>query len=98
MKSFHLKAENGQIILRGNRYATLGGVENAIASVRKNCETDVRYVRSRALNGKHFFTLHAVNGQAIGYSAMYESESGMDNGISSVMKNAPGAETEYTDG
>ena len=40
------------------------------------------------------FNLKATNGQVIGTSESYESTSGRDNGIESVKKNAPGAETK----
>jgi uncharacterized protein YegP (UPF0339 family) len=36
--------------------------------------------------------LKAGNGQVIGQSEMYSSEASRDNGIASVMKNAPEAE------
>ena len=39
------------------------------------------------------FNLKATNGQVIGTSESYESESARDNGIASVMKNAPDADT-----
>ena len=45
-----------------------------------------------AKNGKPYFTLKATNGQVIGQSQMYASERNRDNGIASVMKNAPIAE------
>ena len=43
-------------------------------------------------NGEFHFNLKASNGQIIGTSQMYASESGCKNGIASVMKNAPEAE------
>ena len=42
----------------------------------------------QAGNDKLYFNLKATNGQVIGVSEMYESESGRDNGIESVKKNA----------
>ena len=38
------------------------------------------------------FDLKATNGQVIGSSQMYASEKTRDNGIASVMRNAPEAE------
>jgi uncharacterized protein YegP (UPF0339 family) len=38
-------------------------------------------------NGKNYFVLKAKNHQVIGKSQMYESASGMENGIKSVMTN-----------
>ena len=45
---------------------------------------------------KPYFNLKAGNGQVIGTSELYESEAGRENGIESVKKNAPEAETEDT--
>ena len=39
-----------------------------------------------------YFNLKALNGQVVGTSQMYSSASGMENGITSVKKNAPDAE------
>ena len=49
-----------------------------------------------AKNGKWHFNLKASNGQVIGSSQMYASKSGMQNGIKSVMKNAPDASIDDT--
>lgn len=45
-------------------------------------------------SGKFYFHLLAGNGQVIGVSQMYTSEDSAENGIESVMRNAPGAEIE----
>ena len=58
-----------------------------IESVKKNAVEDARYKRKEAKNG-----LKATNGQVIGSSEMYSSESARENGIESVKKNAPEAE------
>jgi uncharacterized protein YegP (UPF0339 family) len=88
---FNLKADNGQVILASEGYDAMAGCKNGIESVRKNAPTDARYERKTAANGKFFFNLKATNGQVIGTSEMYESESGRENGIESVKKNAPDA-------
>ena len=44
-----------------------------------------------AKNGKPYFNLKATNGQIIGQSQMYASERNRNNGIASVMRNAPDA-------
>ena len=43
-------------------------------------------------NGEYQFNLKATNGQVIGQSQMYASVATRDNGIASVMKNAPEAD------
>lgn len=89
---FNLKAGNGQVILTSEGYTTKSACNNGIESVRKNSQDDSRFDRKTSTNGKPYFNLKASNGQIIGNSEMYESESSRDNGIASVTKNAPDAE------
>ena len=90
---FNLKAGNGQIILSSEMYESRSAAEGGIASVQKNAGDDGRYERKTSSNGKSFFNLKSSNGQVIGSSEMYESDSAMENGIESVKSNAPGAPT-----
>ena len=87
--SFVLKAGNGEVILRSQSYAGESGARNGIASVQANAPNDAMYERKQASDGRSFFNLKAANGQIIGTSQMYKSESGRDNGIESVMTNGP---------
>nr|WP_211092574.1 DUF1508 domain-containing protein [Chitinophaga varians] len=91
---FVLKAGNGEIILASETYATKIAVENGIASVVSNSPRKERYESKSTSNGKYYFNLKASNGQVIGASGMYQSESSRDNGIQSVMRNAVGAQIE----
>ncbi len=91
---FNLKAGNGQIILSSEGYTTKAACMNGIDSVKKNSDDDNRFKRLESSNGKPYFTLTSTNGQVVGTSEMYESTSARDNGIESVMKNAPDAEVE----
>jgi uncharacterized protein YegP (UPF0339 family) len=91
---FNLKAGNGEIILSSEGYTTKTACENGIESVKKNSAEDKRFDRLESKNGKHYFNLKATNGQIIGTSEMYESKAGRDNGIESVKKNAPDADTD----
>lgn len=90
---FNLKSGNGQIILSSEMYNTKAACENGIASVQKNAADDSRYERKEGASGKHHFNLKAGNHQVIGSSQMYADVAGMNNGIESVKKNAPDAET-----
>ncbi len=95
---FNLKAGNGQIILSSESYETKQGAEKGIDSVKKNASDDNRYERKTAKNDEAFFVLKAGNGEPLGRSETYSSTSAMENGIDSVKKNAPDAETvELTD-
>ncbi|MBQ7640295.1 MAG: YegP family protein [Bacteroidales bacterium] len=88
---FNLKATNGQVILASEGYNTKAACLNGIESVKKNAVEIKRFEKKVAKNGKPFFCLKATNGQVIGQSQMYASEKTCDNGIASVMKNAPEA-------
>ncbi len=88
---FRLKAGNGEIILASEGYKQKPSAENGIESVRKNAPLDERYERKETSSGKPMFNLKASNGQVIGTSESYSSDSARDNGIESVKKNAPDA-------
>jgi len=88
---FRLKAGNGENILASEGYKQRASAENGIESVKKNAPTDERYERKETAAGKFMFNLKATNGQVIGTSQSYTTESGRDNGIESVKKNAPEA-------
>jgi hypothetical protein len=88
---FNLKAGNGEIILKSEGYRDKGGAQNGIESVRKNAADASRFEKKTSVNGKFHFNLKAANHQVIGSSEMYESERSRDNGIASVMANAPDA-------
>jgi len=91
---FTLKASNGQVILSSQMYASKSSAMNGIESVQKNCGSDSLYEKKTAKNGKFHFNVKSTNGQIIGSSQMYSAESGMNNGIESVKKNAPGADVK----
>ena len=89
---FNLKATNGQVILTSEGYKTKASCLNGVESVKKNSQDDKRFNKKVASNGKPYFNLMATNGQVIGSSQMYANETSMNNGIASVMNNAPEAE------
>ncbi len=91
---FSLNAGNHETILSSQGYSSKSGAENGIESVRKNAGSDAGFERKEAKSGDFYFTMVAGNGQIIGTSEMYKSEAGRDNGIESVMKNAPDAEVK----
>ncbi len=88
---FNLKSSNGEIILQSERYKAKSGAENGIKSVKMNAPNDARFDRKTATNGKPYFVLKAANGEIIGTSEMYSSESARDSGIESVKTMAPDA-------
>lgn len=88
---FNLLAGNGQVILASEGYASKPSCMNGVKSVMKNAADAKRFESKVAKNGKFHFNLKATNGQVIGSSEMYESQTSCENGIASVKKNAPGA-------
>ncbi|MEM9032784.1 MAG: YegP family protein [Pseudomonadota bacterium] len=91
---FRLKAGNGQTILASEGYKQRASCVNGINSVKKNAPDDSRYERKETKSGQHMFNLKATNGQVIGTSESYTTTAARENGVASVMKNAPGAETK----
>lgn len=88
---FNLKAGNGQIILSSEMYETKPACENGIESVRKNAGDEKRFETRANAKGEPYFVLKAGNGQEIGRSEYYSSDSACQNGIESVKNNAPDA-------
>ena len=94
---FRLKAKNGQNILASEGYKQKASCENGIESVRKNSQDDSKFELKESESGKWSFNLKATNGQVIGTSQSYETESGAKNGIASVKTNAVDAIVKEVD-
>ncbi len=90
---FKLVAGNGEKILKSEGYVYKWSCQNGIDSVKANAPYDSRYEKKKASNGQYFFNLTAANGQVIGTSETYVTESGRDNGIAVVKRDAPSAGT-----
>ena len=91
---FNLVAGNGEIVLTSEGYASKPSCMNGVKSVMKNAADVKRFESKAAKNGKFHFNLKASNGQVIGSSEMYDSQSTCENGIASVKKNVVGAKIE----
>ena len=87
---FVLKAANGEIILSSQSYRARPsrGRHRLGASQRPRRRAPRRKTSKR---GEPYFVLKAANGEIIGSSEMYTAEAGMETGIASVKKHAPGA-------
>ena len=92
---FNLKAGNGQVILNSEPYYTKVACENAIESVRRSSLIEHRFQKMESMTGYQYFYLKASNGMILATSNYYESTASRDNGIASVMKNAPDAKIVY---
>ncbi len=90
---FRLKANNGEIILASQGYASITGAKNGIDSVRTNCKSDAG-VKVKQTKSGHSFCIVAKNGKVVGNSEVYKSPAACKNGIKSVRSNAPKAKVE----
>jgi uncharacterized protein YegP (UPF0339 family) len=88
---FRLKAGNGETILASEGYTSKSSCTDGIESVKKNCLDENCFEKKTTDGGKFRFNLKSTNGQVIGTSQNYDSESGRDNGIASVGRSAPDA-------
>lgn len=88
---FRLKAANGQNILSSEGYKAKPSCMNGVESVKKNSQNPDRFVKKTTPSGKFRFNVTASNGQVVGTSQSYASESGCNNGMKSVAECAAGA-------
>ena len=88
---FHwdLKGANATKILSSQLYAAKAGAETGIRSCRENAVNEARYERLVSKDSRPYFVLKAANGETIGTSQMYSSESARDQGIASCIENGP---------
>lgn len=91
---FRLKASNGQNILGSEGYAKKASCMNGVESVMKNSQHEERFECHKTPSGKWTFKLKATNGQVIGTSQTYASESGCRNGMKSVAAQSQGAKID----
>ena len=89
---FRLKADNGQIILSSEGYSSKAACLNGITSVKKNANDPKKIVKTQTPGNLFRFAVVAANKEIIGTSQNYKSESGRNNGVDSVMRNAVKAE------
>ncbi len=89
---FRLKADNGQAILSSEGYSSRAACLNGIASVKKNAGDSARITKTQTPGKMFRFSVIASNKEIIGISQNYKSESGRNNGIESVKRNAAKAE------
>ncbi|MFT3712328.1 MAG: YegP family protein [Archangium sp.] len=83
---FHLKANNGQIVLQSQAYTTKASATNGVASVKTNGAIAARFEVRAAADGQFYFVLKAANGAVIGRSEMYASQSNAQRGTETVLR------------
>jgi uncharacterized protein YegP (UPF0339 family)/CBS domain-containing protein len=93
---FNLKSANGETVLSSELYNSRDAAENGIDSVKQNAGDASRYERKTNKNDEPYFVLKAGNGEIIGTSEVFSSDTTMENAISSVMRSAPNATISNT--
>jgi uncharacterized protein len=86
---FNLHAGNHEVILTSESYEAKDSALKGIDSVRANGIHDERFERKTSTADQPYFVLQAGNGEPIGHSEMYSPVGSMENGIRSVIENAP---------
>ena len=86
---FVLKAPNHETILNSESYVSKSGAVNGIESVRTNGTLKYNFKKHLSKANEPYFVLKALNGEIIGTSEMYSSDSACDYGITAVIKYAP---------
>lgn len=86
---FVLKAPNHETILSSENYTSKSDAINGIESVRANGLLKERFEKRISRSNEAYFVLKASNGEIIGTSEMYSSDSACNNGITAVIKYAP---------
>ena len=94
--SFAFLDSSGKTLLKSENYKAKESALNGIESVKKNCQNDARYEHKEAKNGKFFFNLKAANGQIVGTSMMFSTQSERDNVIAQLKSDGPEASTPST--
>jgi len=104
---FDLKAGNGEVIATSEVYTTEAACMNGINSVKNNCVGEVedqtadpvvtvkhpKFEVYQDKAGEFRFRLKAKNGEVIATSEGYKAKASCLNGVESVKKNAPDADT-----
>jgi uncharacterized protein YegP (UPF0339 family) len=81
---FHLRADNGEIVLQSQAYTRRTSAVDGTSSVSDNGADPANYEIRDAQNGQAYFVLKAANGQVVGVSETYASESNAQRGIDTV--------------
>lgn len=83
---FHLRATNGQIVLRSEGYVSRSGATRGVSSVKVNGALPGRYQIVDHADGRAHFVLRAGDGEIIGASEAYASRSNAQRGIDACLE------------
>jgi uncharacterized protein len=80
--------------VKSENYKAKKSALSGIESVKKNCLIDGRYELKESKNGKFFFNVKASNGQIVGTSMMFASETDRSKAIAELKSDGPGSAVE----
>ena len=83
---FHLKTADGQTLLESINFSSKEEVEHTVSQLQPLALSQGTIERKTNYNGNFLFNLKDHRGKIIGNSLLYDSEAGMENGISNIKK------------
>jgi uncharacterized protein YegP (UPF0339 family) len=83
---FHMRAQNGEIVLQSESYSAKASATNGVESVRENGANAARYQLRDAADGQFYFVLVAGNGQIIARGETYASRAGAEAGVKTCVE------------
>ena len=81
---FNLFAQNGQVVLSSEAYASEAAAWNGAFAVQDASLVATNFAIKTATDGRFYFTLTADNGQIVGMSQMYTTKESAQTGITAV--------------
>ena len=83
---FHLKTADGKTLLESIDFNSKEEVEQTVSQLQPLALSQSTIERKTNYNGNFLFNLKDRQGKIIGNSQLYDSEAGMENGISNMKK------------
>lgn len=83
---FHLRANNGEIVLGSESYSTRTNAVNGVQSVKAFGRAATSYQLLEAANGQWYFVLKASNGQVIAHGETYASKWNAQRAVAGVVE------------
>jgi uncharacterized protein YegP (UPF0339 family)/DNA-binding transcriptional regulator YiaG len=89
---FTLRAANGLVLLSSERYTSRAAALQGVETVRRSSVAKDGFVQKRSADGSLYFCLRATNGETVGTSSMFASQSALDRAMDAVREIASDAE------
>ncbi len=89
-----LLAENGDVLMSSRGYSKESEAIDAIGAALRYARHESRFDRRETEQGQYFFRLISPAGRVLGWSEMYHSKHGRDNGIVTIRRIAQLAREE----